>query len=62
MRNVGRTTRHRVGDTVSSGARMMDENLSEAAERSRGFIRDNPVAACATAAAVGFAIALLLRR
>jgi ElaB/YqjD/DUF883 family membrane-anchored ribosome-binding protein len=62
IRDMGRFTRQRVGAGVDKSARFVDQNLSEATERSRNYVRDNPLAACAAAAVVGFAVALLLRR
>ncbi len=65
VQDVARIARQRVGDGVDSTAKLketVDENLSEMTDRSRDYVRDNPLAACAAAAAAGFALALLLKR
>jgi ElaB/YqjD/DUF883 family membrane-anchored ribosome-binding protein len=62
MRELGRSTRHRVGHGVESGARFAEEGLSDVTERSRGYVRDYPLAACAAAAALGFAVAIWMKR
>jgi ElaB/YqjD/DUF883 family membrane-anchored ribosome-binding protein len=57
--------RRRVEAGVESTARIRDAvggHVSAFAEQSRDYVRQNPLGACATAAAAGFAAALLLRR
>lgn len=63
--DVAKLAQKRVGQGLQSGDKLkdaVDENITEFADRARDYVRENPLGACATAAAAGFAIALLLRR
>jgi ElaB/YqjD/DUF883 family membrane-anchored ribosome-binding protein len=65
IEDVANLARQRVSDGIDSGAKLketVNENITELAERARDYVRDNPLGACATAAAAGFAIALLMKR
>lgn len=65
IQDVAKLAQKRVHQGVDSGAKLkdaVDENMNEFADKARDYVRENPLGACATAAAAGFAIALLLRR
>jgi ElaB/YqjD/DUF883 family membrane-anchored ribosome-binding protein len=65
IQDVAKLARQRVGDGVDSGGKLKDaveENIDDFANKAREYVRDNPLGACATAAAAGFAIALLMKR
>ena len=63
--DMTKLSRQKVSDGLESGAEIkdaMEKRISELTEDARVYVRDNPIAACATAAAVGFAAALLMKR
>jgi ElaB/YqjD/DUF883 family membrane-anchored ribosome-binding protein len=65
IEDVGKLARARVHEGVDSTARLrdaVDENIGEATDKARDYVRANPLGACAAAAAAGFALALLLKR
>jgi ElaB/YqjD/DUF883 family membrane-anchored ribosome-binding protein len=65
IQDVARLAQKRVHQGVEAPAKLkdaVDENINEVADKARDYVRENPLGACATAAAAGFALALLLRR
>lgn len=64
--DVAKLAKERVGDGIGGStaklADAVDENVSEIADKARDYVRENPLGACAAAAAAGFALALLLKR
>jgi ElaB/YqjD/DUF883 family membrane-anchored ribosome-binding protein len=65
VQDVASLAREQVSESLNSSAKLkdaMNENITVFADRTRDYVRDNPLGACATAAAAGFAIALLLKR
>ncbi len=47
---------------VENAAEEASEQVEMIADRTRGYVRDNPLAACGAAIGAGFVLALLLRR
>ena len=63
--DMTKIARQQIDSGAESGAHLKDaveHQITDASEAARVYVRDNPIGACAAAAAAGFAIALLMKR
>jgi ElaB/YqjD/DUF883 family membrane-anchored ribosome-binding protein len=63
--DVARLARQQVRAGAESGGDLKDaieSQIAQTSDRARDYVRENPLGACAMAAAVGFAAAVMMKR